>query len=370
MRAGSSRWDLRSLAPAVSLYLAIRALGLTVLALWSTANGASAHVLLSRRWDSLWYARVAEHGYGFTLHAPDGRDLSSMAFFPLLPWLEKTGSALSPLAPSDIGLLVSALASAAAAVGLFALGRQVHSDRAGLILAGLWAALPVAVVQSMAYSESLFVALAAWSLYALLRDRWLTAGVLACLAGLTRPVGVALSAALIMTAVLAERPRPARMIAGCALAPLGAAGYILWTGHQRGEPLGYLDVQAEWGNGFDAGLGFARFLATPVWASPLATALVLAALLALAAWPHRAAWKQRLPISLIVYSAVVTALALGASGYFGSKPRLLIPAFPILLPPAILLARSRPVYTWVTLTALAAVSAVYGAYWLNGTGPP
>ncbi|MET9663958.1 hypothetical protein ABZY19_01175 [Streptomyces sp. NPDC006475] len=378
-RLAALRNSFRAARPSLALYLAIRSLGLLVLVLWSASTGKSAHVLLSRRWDSLWYTRVAEHGYDFTLQAPDGRSLSGMAFFPLLPWLEEGLSAVSPLSLPDAGLVVSALASVAAAWGIHAVASHVHGPRAGLVLVGLWAALPVGIVQSMAYSESLFVALAAWSLYSVLTGRWITAGLLSLLAGLTRPIGLAVCAALIVAALLATAdslrtrrrlPDPvAAMAVGCAIAPLGAAGFVLWVGHRQGHPLGYLDVQAGWGNGFDGGIAFARFLSSFAH-SGVVTVVVVVLLFLLAAWPHRIGLRQGQPVALVVYSAVVTLLALGASGYFGSKPRLLMPAFPLLLPLAVVLARSRPAYLWATLTTLTAAGAVYGAFWLNGSGPP
>ncbi|MFJ2648547.1 hypothetical protein ACIO1C_17650 [Streptomyces sp. NPDC087420] len=364
----------RQAAPALALFVAIRALCLVTLVIWSQLAGRSAHELLSRRWDSLWYVRVADLGYGYTLHAPDGRDLSSMAFFPLYPWLEKALSTVLFLSPADAGLLISALASVAAAWGIFAVAAHCYGRGTGVVLVGLWAALPVGIVQSMAYSESLFVALAAWALYAVLTGRWIVAGSLACLAGLTRPVGLAVSAALIVTAALGARTaRPTvRIVAGCALAPLGAVAYILWVGARQGTLFGYLDVQSGWGNGFDGGLAFARFLADGMTGTPSAAlaAVLLVALVLLAAWPHWIGVRQLQPPALVVYSAVVTVLAVGAAGYFGSKPRLLLPAFPLLLPLAVVLARSRPWVTYLTLTVMTTVAALYGAFWLNGSGPP
>lgn len=363
---------VRNAVPALALFAGVRALGLLVLAIWSDLAGHSARTLLSARWDSLWYVRVAESGYGFTLRAPDGRNLSSTAFFPLYPWLEKACSAVLPLTPADAGLLISALASLAAAWGVFAVADHTYGRRTGITLVGLWAALPVGIVQSMAYSESLFVALAAWSLYAVLTGRWLTAGALACLAGLARPVGLAVSAALI-AATLLNRTRPTvRNLAACVIAPAGAVAYILWVGARRHSLLGYLDVQAEWGNGFDGGTAFARFLTEPLTGSPSPplAVVVLLVLLALAVWPHLIGLRQHQPPPLVVYSALVTLLALGASGYFGSKPRLLLPAFPLLLPLAVVLARSRPRATYLTLSLMTAAAAVYGAFWLNGSGPP
>ncbi|WP_229868343.1 hypothetical protein [Streptomyces chryseus] len=377
LRVNSIR-HYRAAIPAIYLYISIRILGIATLAIWSTVNEKSAHVLLSRRWDSLWYSRVADHGYGLSVQAPDGRNLSSMAFFPLLPWLEKLGSHLGFSSP-DVGLTVSAISSLAAAMGIFMLASHVHSTKAGIILVGLWAALPVGIVQSMAYSESLFVALASWALYSLLQNRWVTAGLLAFFAGLTRPIGMAVCAAIIISALLVcvtppsarpHQPKWLHILAGCVLAPLGAAGYVLWVGHQRNALFGYLDVQSEWGNGFDAGINFARFLISPISNSGVATGLVALIIIGLSAWPHWIALRQKHPIPLIVYSAVVTILAVGASGYFGSKPRLLMPAFPILLPLAIVLARGRPVYAYALIIVTAVGGAIYGAFWLNGSGPP
>ncbi|GGV41858.1 membrane protein [Streptomyces griseoflavus] len=420
---------LRRAAPALLGYAAVRALGLLVLVLWSEARGKSAYTLLTARWDALWYTRVAELGYGYEVRLPNGDVHSNLAFFPLLPWLERLVAAVSPLSYADAGFVVALLASLAAAWGIFAVADHVYGRRAGVYAVLLWAVLPVGIVQSMAYSESLFTALAAWSLYAVLTGRWVAAGVLAGLAGLTRPVGLAVVAAVWAAgaaAFLRERAGPGhgsgrggtpfvrvrstapadgartgeragvpasarrvpdpdgagpapgapgdrlRRILGMLLAPLGAAGYVLWVGHRTGDgPLGYLEVQAGWRNGFDGGYAFARFIAGRFTSFPSALAgLALILGVALLVWLCVVCVRQRQPLPLLVYAGVVTALALCASSYFGSKPRLLLPAFPLLLPLALVLARKRPPRPALVVGAVAAVSAAYGAFWLNGSGPP
>ncbi|MGC5040890.1 hypothetical protein ACPXCS_30920 [Streptomyces sp. DT190] len=384
-RAGA----LRRAAPALLGYAAVRALGLLVLFLWSAARDKSAYTLLTARWDALWYVRVAELGYGYEVRLANGDVHSNLAFFPLLPWLERLVAAVSPLSYADGGFVVGLLASFAAAWGIFAVADRVHGRRAGVCAVLLWAALPVGIVQSMAYSESLFTALAAWSLYAVLTGRWVTAGALALSAGLTRPVGVAVVAAVWVAAIasfLAERRElagaapggagppasAARRVTGLLLAPLGTAGYVLWVGHRTGGgPLGYLDVQAGWRNGFDGGYAFARFVAEKFTSFPsaLAGAGLLAGVVSVV-WLYGVGVRRRQPLPLLVYSGVVTALALCASSYFGSKPRLLMPAFPLLLPLAVALAGQRSRRSAWVLGILAVASAVYGAFWLNGSGPP
>lgn len=371
-RAGAA---LRRAAPALLAYAGVRALGVAVLALWSAAAGKSAHTLLTARWDSLWYTRVAEHGYGWEVTLPDGSVHSNLAFFPLLPWLERLVSAVGPLSYADAGLVVSWLASLCAAAGIFAIADHLYGRRAGICAVALWAVLPVGIVQSMAYSESLFTALAAWSLYAVLTGRWVWTGVLASFAGLTRPVGAAVVAAIWVTAAVhlyRERRADPRMILGVVLAPLGAAGYVLWVGHRTGDGiLGYLDVQAGWGNGFDFGYAFARFVGDKFTAFPGALAGVgLIVGVALVIWLYVVGVRKRQPLPLLVYTGIVVALALCAAGYFGSKPRLLLPAFPLLLPIAVALARLRTSRSALALGGVAVASAVYGAFWLNGSGPP
>ncbi|MEV2217856.1 mannosyltransferase family protein [Streptomyces sp. NPDC050997] len=392
---------LRRAAPALLGYAAVRALGLLTLALWSAARDKSGYTLLTARWDSLWYTRVAELGYGYEVRLPNGDVHSNLAFFPLLPWLERLLAAVTPLSYADAGFVVALLTSLAAAWGIFAVTDHVYGrtengagrglggvaaedGRVGVCAVLLWAVLPVGIVQSMAYSESLFTALAAWSLYAVLTGRWVTAGALASLAGLTRPVGLAVVAAVWVAAIASfARDRSAGRAApggtrvttralGMLLAPLGAAAYVLWVGHRTGKgTLGYLDVQAGWRNGFDGGYAFARFVADKFTSFPSALAgMGLIVGVGLIVWLYVVCVRQGQPLPLLVYSGVVTALALCASSYFGSKPRLLLPAFPLLLPLARTLARARPRRSALVLGAVAVASAVYGAFWLNGSGPP
>ncbi|MFD4240769.1 hypothetical protein ACFWP3_04075 [Streptomyces sp. NPDC058525] len=364
---------LAAAGPALAVFAAVRLLGLAVLGAWGAVAGSSPHTLLSARWDSLWYARIAAEGYGYEVALPNGDVHSNLAFFPLLPWLERLVSAATGLPYGSAGLVVSALAGLAAAWGIFAVADLLHGRRAGVLAVAVWAALPVGIVQSMAYSESLFTALAAWALYGALRGRWLTAGLLAAGAGLTRPVGAAVVAAVWVAVVLAWRggERSWRMAAGALLAPLGAGAYVLWVGARTGGGLlGYLDVQAGWGNGFDGGWAFARFIGARLASSAFAAGLGLIAGVVLVLWLYGRCVRQRQPVPLLVYGGIVVALALCASGYFGSKPRLLLPAFPLVLPVAVALAGWRTRTAAAVLGAAALLSAVYGAFWLNGSGPP
>ncbi|MEV3989385.1 hypothetical protein AB0J57_10765 [Streptomyces sp. NPDC049837] len=362
-----------SAAPALWGYAAVRAVGLVVLAVAAAVAGEDALHRLNGRWDSVWYVRIAEHGYGHEVTLPDGSVHSDLAFFPLLPALERGLAALLPVDAATAGLVVSWAASLAAAWGIYAVGAQVAGRRGGVVLAVLWGVYPTAFVQSMAYTETLFTALAAWSLYAVLRGRWIWAGALCVGAGLTRPSAAALVAALGITAIVTvvkERRVTARMAAGVLLAPLGWLGYVVFVAVREGSPTAYFEVQSAWGNSIDGGVALARFvwenLTGPV---PLA-GVGLCAALALVGWVVWLCVRQRQPLPVLVYGIGIVVISLVGAAYFGSRPRLMMPAFPLLLPAAVALARLRDRTVVIVLAGLALASGAYGAFTLLGPGPP
>ncbi len=71
-----------------------------------------------------------------------------------------------------------------------------------------------------------------------------------------------------------------------------------------------------------------------------------------------------------MFTFVSVAVTLSTSGYFGSKPRYLLPVFPLLLPLAAWLSRIDVRRTWAVLIGFTLTSSVYGVIWLFGPGPP
>jgi hypothetical protein len=362
----------RALSTALALFVAVRLLGLVALVVGAALDGRSAHARLVR-WDAQWYASIAAHGYGFERVAPGGRTLTDLAFFPLFPFLERLVASLSGMRYVDAGLFVAAVASVVAAWGIFAVADRVYGTRVGVVAVVLWAALPVGIVQSMAYAETLFTAFAAWAVHAVLDRRWLLAGLLATLAGLTRPVGVAVGVAVMVAAALAMARRDrdrARAVVGAAVAPLGWLGFVGWVGVRTDDTMGYFAVGRQWGNGFDGGAAFAHWVTGYLTGrQPLLGVLLVLAVVALVALLV-ASVRDRQPVPLLVYSAAMVFVAMTSSGYFGSKPRYLLPAFGLLLPVAVRLTRLRPAATVAALVVLALASSAYGAIWLLGQGPP
>ncbi|MGX1884396.1 hypothetical protein [Streptomyces sp. NPDC055287] len=362
---------LRRAAPALALFAAVRLAGVLAVVVCSWYVGRNPLARLGDTWDSQWYTGIAAHGYGQrTLTFPDGVVQSDLAFFPLYPALIKAVTTVVPvpLSGGAAGLIISWTAAAAAACGIYLVADRLYGRPTASALVVLWGLMPHSVVLTMAYTEAVLTAFAAWSLYALLTGRWLWAGTLAALAGLARPNGIAVAAAVGAAAAYELWRRRGRVSwriwAGAGLAPLGWAGFVLWVGAGRGDPLGgYFAVQDGWTSRFDFGAGALRFtkhllleaelLSFPMVLVIVAAALVLFALMLV---------SDRPPLPLLVYTAVLVLITVGGSGFFESKARFLLPAFPLLLPLAHAMTKARPRAAVVVTAALAGLSLSYGTF--------
>ncbi|TMK72928.1 MAG: hypothetical protein E6G50_02860 [Actinobacteria bacterium] len=186
------------------------------------------------RWDSVFFLRVAEHGY----------DKASASFGPLYPalvWL--VGHAF-------LGhyLFAGIVISLAAALGSFLLLHRLAEERLGADGARravlYLAVFPMALFLQAVYSEALFLLLALAAFAFAERRRFGAAGVVAGLAILTRVAGVALLPSL---ALLAWRHRDrARALGGVALALPVAAIYPLVLWRQIGDPWAFVHAEDRW----------------------------------------------------------------------------------------------------------------------------
>ncbi|MFC9621820.1 glycosyltransferase family 39 protein [Streptomyces sp. NPDC056930] len=349
--------------------------------------GGGAHpwdVLAS--WDGWWYQQIAVHGYDPGLvpipgaTGPITLEGNSAAFFPLYPALMRLVSELTGLGPYGAGLLVSVVASLAAALGIYAVTERLGGRRAGLAAAGLWAVWPGSGVEWAVYSDSLYVALAVWACHAVLSRRWLTAGLLACVAGLNRPTAVALIAAVAVAALLAlRRPRDGilRPVAAMALAPLGLLAYLGWVGHRMGDYGGYFRLQSgAWAHEWDYGrhtldvltsvpVGHFDYLSAWPFADLIGVGVVL---LALALLPLLI--RLRPPAVLTLYTVLTLVLVLGSQQIFGNVSRYLLPLFPLFLPLALALRRLSPAHQLMLLAVAALASGSYAGYGLFELGVP
>ncbi|WP_411099192.1 MULTISPECIES: hypothetical protein [unclassified Streptomyces] len=340
-------------------------------------------------WDGWWYLQVAEHGYSPSLVRLGGDGLftvqqNSVAFFPLYPALIRMVSESTGLGLYGSGILVSVLTSFVAAAGIYAVISLLAGARAGTVAAGLWAVAPGAGVEWAVYSESLFVALAAWTCYAVMKGRWVAAGLLAFTAGLNRPTSAVLIGAVGLAALVTlARPASRREhgvrgpVYAMLVAPLGLLSYIAWVGWSTGEATAYFTLQREgWAHFFDYGAytwDVLRNLAVGRGDYPFAFSTPdLLSLQLVLALPFLIALmlRKRPPLVLVAYTLATIVTVLGTQQMFGNTMRYLLPAFPLLLAPAAALSRLKLPSLAVFFTTASIASGWYAHYVIFELGVP
>lgn len=334
--------------------------------------------------DGVWYLGIAHHGYGPAPRPGPGGTypLTALAFFPLYPMLVRA-VAFVGLPYLGAALVVTLVAGTLAATAVAVWARMMLGPRGALMLLGVWELLPSSVVLSMVYSEALFAAAAAGCLLALRRERWLAAAVAAAIAGLTRPTGACLVLAIAVggwTAVRqrsdpAERQRVLRQVVGAVVVSLvGLAISLGYVAERTHRLTGWFWVEHTiWSSGFDAGRSTVdttvKLLSTTLGGQrppDLVSAVVMVlAVVAIVTGVRRKA-RVRMTAAEATYAIAVAVLAIGEHSYYYVKPRLLLVAFPLLLPlVGWLLERPRRDLRLYAVTATV-VSVAYNCYLVVG----
>jgi hypothetical protein len=202
-------------------------------------------------WDGRWYRTVAENGY---LLEP-GRQ-SDPAFFPLYPLL------LRLVHSAGIGYVAAGVivSNAAFLVALFLferLTRDLFDERLARRATTLLAVFPLGFVFSLAYPESVVLALICGAVLLARRERWIAAALLVAAGTLARPETLFASLPLV---ALARRSRSG-LAWGAVVAPLAAlASFALYLGHTLHDPFAWTHAERAWGRKFTP-LGLVRAIA-------------------------------------------------------------------------------------------------------------
>lgn len=354
----------RSLAPS-GVYLAGQVAALLMLMLAAHAHHRGLYGLLVATWDGKDFLAIAQHGYSHSVQA--GHD-PSIAFFPGYPLALRALHAGTHLSVGVLAVLVSVTAGLVFAQGL---NRLVGGDRLGLTVVALAAVSPLSIVLMMAYSEALFCALAVWALV-FMRDRsWLAAGLLTALALTVRSTGIALVVALAVAVLLAPPPslRTAwRPLVALVIAPIGGVAYLAWADRWTGVRQSWFAAERNgWDSRVDFGVSLAKWSYRAVMYAPavldVATVAILVAALVLLG---HFGWRNRNEIT--AYAAVVVALDVFNAGPTASKVRLLIAAFPLLIPLAQYIMKQPAKRRAWLLTGTAVAGCWYSSYMLTMYG--
>jgi Mannosyltransferase (PIG-V) len=305
-------------------------LALLILA-WAAAwafHAAPAHGPLTggfEHWDAVLMRNIAQYGY-FSAHSI----ANNVAFFPGYPIAL---AAVHVIARDWVlsELLVSGIAGCFAVVSL---ARLAAGRRAVLYLL----IAPAAVFLMVGYSETLFLALAIPAWHAATRGRWWRAALLAGLAGLVRPDGLFLIAALVVMALTGrggpgEGRRSLVNAAKCCCAAAGPAAYEVYLKAHTGSWMAWSHALR---TGWDLRLSTPQqALKTTWWAAfehPFAAStsfefqLELAAMAVLILVTLAFTVRRRWPEAVYCGLAMV---ALGTTTWFETIPRTLLVLFPI-----------------------------------------
>lgn len=284
-------------------------------------------------WDAGWYLQIAAHGYVTSLHPVTGIS-PEIAFFPLFPLAVRGVAAVTGLSALAAGVATALVCGAVAAVLIRAVVACLADEEVADRAVALWCFFPGAYVLSLAYSEGLAVACAAACLLALLRRRWVIAGVAAALATATAPDALVLVVCCAWASAAALRRDSARMrdwrsLVAPVLAPLGALGFWAFLWARTGDPLAWYRVEHLVWHGQIAP-GAALSLVARGFTHPLALDLSVPALGAVVALVGGVLlWRWRVPVVVWLYAGGVLTLAV-LSGPQGARPRFLLAAFPLV----------------------------------------
>jgi hypothetical protein len=326
-------------------------------------------------WDGEHYVTLAMGGY---LHPPDN---VSPAFFPMYPLLlrsfaELFGGPISKEALSVWAPLISLLFLPFALYFIYHIALEVRDESVARGTVLILAFFPTTFFLNAAYTESLFLALSAGSVWAMrVRKDLLLACVLAGFAAATRNVGIFLVVPLMyewIRDVERFRWRGVYLL----LAPGGLFVYMVYLWVRFGDPLLFYTAQESWGRHATGPLdtasrawgaaveGASRLLDPDLWAHPplsnaanqLAGAsnffnlgfFVFAMVVLLAG-------SRYLPLSLTVYGLLLVAPA-ALFGTPGSPlmgtPRYVLVAFPVFIVLALLFKNRVLLGGWLVVSTL------------------
>ncbi len=336
------------------------------------------------RFDATYYQSLWQSGYSGPLAAYHS------AFYPVYPLLVRiTGTLL--IGPELAALLLSNLAFLVALFLIYRIAiRYLEppvASRSVWILA-LW---PWAIFYSYPMGESVELLLIGGAFLLMERGAWVWSGVVAAIAGASRPTGILTSLAFAGEFISRWRtaptlPSPAsggremtprgktaiqRVVIGGLLSPLGLVAFCLILLIQTGDPFGFLHAQSLWlgphpRNPLFPITSTLRLLTRhDIFDTEAPVFLVLTGFLVAIGWSVR-----RLPIRYAVWGVGFLVVAVLQAYYvrsFTAAPRHVVEWFPFFFALATLLRPARawfltPVWLVASGLLLAAYAAAFGSW--------
>lgn len=261
-------------------------------------------------WDGGYFLTLAENGYTETIH---------YAFFPLFPLLLKVLEAP----------LINWLSFAGVIIIFTKLLKEDYSVNQIEKIFFFFLLFPTSFFLLMVYSEGLFLLLTLLTFYLARKQKFGSATIIAILASLTRPFGVATIAGLLIEWYFADKKSRSWWPL---LSPVGLIGYCFYLWQTTGNPFIFLDAQNNWQRQLSfGGLLFFQYLPDLFKGCSFDTFLMwMNYLLLVAAVGILIRSYGKLRLSYVVYSLIVISLPL-ITGSLMSLSRLLLINFPFFI---------------------------------------
>ncbi|MBI5449389.1 glycosyltransferase family 39 protein [Candidatus Gottesmanbacteria bacterium] len=306
-------------------------------ALWTIENAAPAFWPLYTRFlgpsfwsnfDGVYYLTIARGGYG----------PYQQAFFPLYPLLIRWLSRLSGVDDISVSLFISHVSFFFGTLLFYVLARDNDKKNARWSLM-LFLLFPTSFFFAATYTESLFLLLSAFCLYAAKRQWWLLSGISGCLASATRFFGIFLFPAVFWEYVR-NRPKTHSWMhfVGICLIPVGLLSYMAYLNAALGDPLAFFHAQPAFGAGRSGNTIIFlpqvlwRYLKIFVSVAPLtltyAVSLFEFLVLVMGACLLWLGYKRKFRMSYLIYSLAIFVTPT-LTGTLSSVPRYILSAFPL-----------------------------------------
>ncbi len=321
------------------------------------------------RFDATWYESLWRSGYAGPLAAYHA------AFYPVYPALVRVIGSLG-IGAIVASLLISNVAFLVALFLLYRIASRHLEPRVATLSLWILALWPWAIFYSYPMGESVELLLIAGAFLLMERGAWVWSGVVAAIAGASRPTGILTSLAYAGEFISRARTEGGRrglvrVVIGGLLSPLGLIAFGLILLSQVGDPFAFLHAQRFWQaphprNPLFPLTSTARLLIRhDVFDTEAPAFPVILAFLAALVWSVR-----RLPLRYAFWGAGFLIVAV-LDGYYirslSAGPRHLLEWFPLYFAIAVLLSRRRlrflqPVWLIGSAALLAAYAAMFGSW--------
>ncbi len=323
------------------------------------------------RWDSGWYASIAQHGYSYR-----PGEQSPVAFFPAYPLAVRALSSLTGLHAYMSGVIVSAICGVSSVVLFYRWACTQVTEPTARVASVLFCCFPYAFyLFGVMYSESLFLTLVLGAFLSLEKDRVWLATFFGALATAARPVAPALLAGLLAVQWHRRRKRGESLRRGDFVLLFSASGllaYMLFQWAAFDEPLAFAHTQASpgWDHvpGWHAWLKVRFFeLMTSNAVAHLKVRTGAHAVVAVLALWLGVRLRRQLGFGYAVWSVGVVLIPVITSKDLWGMGRYVLPAFPCFVHLASMLegrpyARAATVLTCVVLFVLLALNFGRGGW--------